>query len=102
MGVQKAQMAKYRERWEKLKESAKRKRAAKDVKDSQNTTIPEEQEPEPEADAGADPVERRHSAGASIGESGPDPPPPGRPVSGLSSHGVLRSPDSIVTGLALH
>lgn len=96
-------MAKYRDRWEKLKESAKRKRAAKDVKDSQNTTIPEEQEPDPEADAGGDikaePGERRYSGGG--GGEGLDPPPPGRPVSGLSSHGVLRSPDSIVAG-SLH
>ncbi|KAF8610702.1 hypothetical protein BDV93DRAFT_23771 [Ceratobasidium sp. AG-I] len=100
---QKAQMAKYRERWEKLKESAKRKRAAKDVKDSQNTTIPEEQEPDADADAGGDTksdlLGRRYSGG---GEDGVDTPPPGRTVSGLSSHGVLRSPDIVVSGLSLH
>ena len=60
-------MAKYRERWEKLKESAKRKRAAKDVQESQNTTIPEEQEPDADVDAGGDTksdlVGRRYSGG---------------------------------------
>ncbi|KAH7340198.1 hypothetical protein B0J17DRAFT_650315 [Rhizoctonia solani] len=80
---QKAQMAKYRERWEKLKESAKRKRAAKgqlETSGAANVTIPEEQEPEAEQpDAG--------------------PETPATPVatgSGLNSHSVLRSPESIV------
>ncbi|CUA72212.1 hypothetical protein RSOLAG22IIIB_00875 [Rhizoctonia solani] len=80
---QKAQMAKYRERWEKLKESAKRRRAAKgqlETSDAANVTIPEEQEPETEQpDAGQE--------------------TPGTPVatgSGLNSHSVLRSPESIV------
>ncbi|CAE6459319.1 unnamed protein product [Rhizoctonia solani] len=80
---QKAQMAKYRERWEKLKESAKRKRAAKgqlETSGAANVTIPEEQEPEGEQpDAG--------------------PETPATPVatgSGLNSHSVLRSPESIV------
>ncbi|QRW15280.1 ERM domain-containing protein [Ceratobasidium sp. AG-Ba] len=70
------QMAKYRERWEKLKESAKRKRAAKEM---QNGVIPEEQEP---------------GEGADI----PEAPSPNR--SGLSSSpSVLRSPGDIVTGV---
>ncbi|KAG9102977.1 hypothetical protein FRC06_000626 [Ceratobasidium sp. 370] len=73
---QKAQMAKYRDRWEKLKESAKRKRAAKET---QNSTIPEEQEPG-EGDAVQETLPTR---------------------SGLSSYpSVLRSPESIVTGMS--
>lgn len=78
--LQKAQMAKYRERWEKLKESAKRKRAAKETSNAANITIPEEQEPEGEQpDAGQ--------------ETPATPVPTG---SGFNSHSVLRSPESIV------
>ncbi|KAL5636173.1 hypothetical protein ACGC1H_004851 [Rhizoctonia solani] len=80
---QKAQMAKYRERWEKLKESAKRKRAAKgqlETSGAANVTIPEEQEPEGEQlDAGQE-----------------TPATPVATGSGLNSHNVLRSPESIV------
>ncbi|CAE6524728.1 unnamed protein product [Rhizoctonia solani] len=79
----KAQMAKYRERWEKLKESAKRKRAAKgqsETSSAANVTIPEEQEPEAEQpDAGQE-----------------TPATPVATGSGLNSHSVLRSPESIV------
>ncbi|CAE6420026.1 unnamed protein product [Rhizoctonia solani] len=79
----KAQMAKYRERWEKLKESAKRKRAAKgqlETSGAANVTIPEEQEPEGEQlDAGQE-----------------TPATPVATGSGLNSHNVLRSPESIV------
>ncbi|KAG8681653.1 hypothetical protein FRC09_017331 [Ceratobasidium sp. 395] len=73
---QATQMAKYRDRWEKLKESAKRKRAAKET---QNSVIPEEQEPGEGDVSISDTLSTR---------------------SGLSSHpGVLRSPGSIVTGM---
>ncbi|KAJ1310466.1 hypothetical protein OPQ81_007199 [Rhizoctonia solani] len=79
----KGQMAKYRERWEKLKESAKRKRAAKgqlETSGAANVTIPEEQEPETEQpDAGQE-----------------TPVTPVATASGLNSHSVLRSPESIV------
>lgn len=45
-------IAKFRERWDKLKESAKRKRDAKAAVDSQNAPVHEriDEEPEPEAD----------------------------------------------------
>lgn len=78
-------MAKYRERWEKLKESAKRKRAAKE--NAANITIPEEQEAEAEAEGSKSTSETPVVATA---EQVPISP------SGFSSHSVLRSPDSIV------
>ncbi|KAI0062238.1 hypothetical protein BV25DRAFT_1825669 [Artomyces pyxidatus] len=49
---QKAMIAKFRERWDKLKESAKRKRDAKAAAEAQNAPVHEriDEEPEPEAE----------------------------------------------------
>jgi hypothetical protein len=88
-------MAKYRERWEKLKESAKKKRAAKDAKETPNDTIPEEQEPEPEAETSFKSERGGSGSATPAGETVMEPSPT---RSGLSSH-VLRSPESIVTGV---
>ncbi|CEL52474.1 hypothetical protein RSOLAG1IB_01015 [Rhizoctonia solani AG-1 IB] len=77
----KAQTAKYRERWEKIKESAKRKRAAKlETSGAANVTIPEEQEPDGELPDGGQET----------------PATPVATGSGLNSHNVLRSPENIV------
>ncbi|GAB1517155.1 hypothetical protein RhiTH_000199 [Rhizoctonia solani] len=79
----KAQTTKYRERWEKIKESAKRKRAAKgqlETSSTANVTIPEEQEPEGEQPDGGQET----------------PATPVAAGSGLNSHSILRSPESIV------
>jgi hypothetical protein len=49
--VQKAMIAKFRERWDKLKESARRKREAKAAAESQSSPVHERIDEEPEAEA---------------------------------------------------
>ncbi|KAI0262922.1 hypothetical protein BC834DRAFT_925082 [Gloeopeniophorella convolvens] len=51
---QKAMIAKFRERWDKLKESARRKREAKAAVDAQNAPVHERIDEEPEAEAEQD------------------------------------------------
>ncbi|KAF8758854.1 hypothetical protein RHS01_03074 [Rhizoctonia solani] len=65
----KAQTTKYRERWEKIKESAKRKRAAKgqlETSSTANVTIPEEQEARGRT-AGRGARDPGHTRGGGIG-----------------------------------
>jgi len=52
--VQKAMIAKFRERWDKLKESARRKREAKAAAEAQNAPVHERIDEEPEAEAEQD------------------------------------------------
>jgi hypothetical protein len=49
--VQKAMIAKFRERWDKLKESARRKREAKTAAEAQSAPVHERIDEEPEAEA---------------------------------------------------
>jgi hypothetical protein len=49
--VQKAMIAKFRERWDKLKESARRKREAKAATETHNVPVHERIDEEPEAEA---------------------------------------------------
>ncbi|KAI0315519.1 hypothetical protein OF83DRAFT_1164757 [Amylostereum chailletii] len=61
---QKAMIAKFRERWDKLKESAKRKREAKAAADIQNSPVHERIDEEPEAEAAAAALEAIQSEAA--------------------------------------
>jgi hypothetical protein len=52
--VQKAMIAKFRERWDKLKESARRKREAKAAAEAQSAPVHERIDEEPEGEAEQD------------------------------------------------
>jgi hypothetical protein len=52
--MQKAMIAKFRERWDKLKESARRKREAKAAAEAQNAPVHERIDEDPEAEAEQD------------------------------------------------
>lgn len=51
---QKAMIAKFRERWEKLKDSAKRKRSAKAAAQAETSTVRERIDEDPEAEEAAE------------------------------------------------
>ena len=61
MRVQKAMIVRFRERWEKLKESAKRKKEAKAVAETTNV-VGQRIEEDPEAEAAAERDEARASS----------------------------------------
>ena len=65
--MQKAMIAKYRERWEKLKESARKKKQAKAAADTTNVVNDRiEEEPEAEAEAERDDLRpQKHTEGLS-------------------------------------